>query len=153
MGFFCASLHGAQNSTQLDSTNGKEVSAGTQSDAFDWKLSPTEYEHNKKEIRMTKKILVLLATLTLVIAVGCAKTEVTTDTAGTDTGVVTDTSMTSGTTDMSTDTSMTMSTDTMSTDTMGTTGTDTSGTMTDTMGTSGTSTTSTTSGTTSTTTT
>ncbi|MGZ8708628.1 MAG: hypothetical protein ACXW28_00260, partial [Thermoanaerobaculia bacterium] len=26
--------------------NGKEVSAGTQSDAFDWKTDPTEYEHN-----------------------------------------------------------------------------------------------------------
>lgn len=154
-GVFRALFAQGANSTQLDSTNGKEVSAGTQSDAFDWKLSPTEYEHNKKELRMTKKILVLLATLTLVIAVGCAKSESTTDTAGTDTGMSTDTSMTSGTTDVSTDTSMTMSTDTMSTDTMGTTGTDMTGTVTgtDATATSGTSTTSTTSGTTSTTTT
>jgi hypothetical protein len=138
--------------TDSNSRNGKEVRAGTQSDAFDWKLFPQPNTNTKEGLKnMSKKILVLLATLALVIAVGCAKSETTTETVGTET--VTDTSMTSGTTDITTDTTMTMSTDTMATDTMST---DTSGTMTtgtDTVGTSGTSTTSTTSGTVSTTTT
>ena len=117
---------------------------------------------------MIKKTLVLLAALTLVVFVACQKTEVTTDTAGTDAGASTpccspdpragqptETSMTSGTTDYSTDTTMTTGTDTMSTDTMGTgmTGTDTSGTgMTGTSGTSATSSTTSTTSTTATTT-
>jgi hypothetical protein len=127
--------------------------AGTLSDAFDWNSDPTEYEHNKrKEIDMTKKLLVLLAVLTLVVLGACKKDETTT----TDTSATTDTSMTTSTDYGTTDTAM--STDTMSTDTTGTgmMSTDTSGTgmtSTDTMGTTGTSTTSTTSGTAATTTT
>jgi hypothetical protein len=99
------------------------VSAGTNSDTHTNSLDTIN--NTRKELQnMAKKILVLLAILTLVVFVACKKEETevnTTDFTTTDAAVSTDTGMTT------TDTGLT-TTDTMATDTTGTTSTDTSGT-------------------------
>lgn len=108
----------------------KEVSAGNL-DVLSLVQRRTNSK-NREEMQMAKKFLVFLAMLTLVVSVACKKEETHIDT-GTDT-VVTETSATAGTTDVTTDTSM-MTTDTMATDTMATDTSATSGTPTDTTGT------------------
>jgi hypothetical protein len=109
--------------------DGKEVSAGITDLTHSIKIQVPGNSLFERTLRMTKKILILLTVLTLVVTVSCRREETHIDTT-TDT-ILTDTSMTTVTTDTwATDT---MTTDTMATDTMGT------GWGTDTMGTSGTS--------------